>query len=119
MIIVYKSLRVVFGVASHREIFEAVQKECHPKQPVMAASSLTEVRWACRLEGVNTMVKRLKAILVGLQKVSASNSNQGDLSAGLYHKILSVRFVISLCFLHKVLDIMMGLSKTMQEHDIK
>ena len=41
------------------------------------------------------------------------------MAAGLYHKILSGKFVISLCFLHKVLAIMNGLSKTMQEYDIK
>ena len=116
---VYKSLHDIFNVASHREIFESVQKECYPKQPIMGASSLTEVRWACKFEGVNTMVKRLQAILVSLQKIGASNSNQADLAAGLYHKILSGTFLISLCFLHKVLAIMNGLSKTMQEYDIK
>ena len=85
----------------------------------MAASSLTEVRWACKFEGVNTMVKRLKAILVSLQKIGASNSNQADSAAGLYHKILSGKFVISLCFLHQLLSIMHGLSKAMQETNVK
>ena len=85
----------------------------------MAASSLTEVRWACKFEGVNTMVKRLGAILISLQKISASNSNQADSAAGLYHKILSGKFVISLCFLHHLLSIIHGLSKTIQETNIK
>ena len=85
----------------------------------MAASSLTEVRSACKFEGVNTMVKRLQAILVSLRKIGASDSNHADLDAGLYHKILSEKFVISLCFLHKVLAIMNGLSKTIQEYGIK
>ena len=85
----------------------------------MAASSLTEVRWACKFEGVNTMVKRLRAILISLQKIGASNSNQADSAAGLYHKILSGKFVISLCFLHQLLSIMDGLSKAMQETNIK
>ena len=60
---VYKSLHDIFNVASHREIFESVQKECYPKQPIMAASSLTEVRWACKFEGVNTMVKNFRQFL--------------------------------------------------------
>ena len=109
----------IFNVASNREIFEAVQKELYPKQPIMAASSLTEVRWACKFEGVNTMVTRLRAILVSLQKIGASNSNQANSAAGLYHKILSRKFVISLCFLHQVLSIMHGLSKAMQEINVK
>ena len=107
----YKALHTIFNVASNREIFEAAQKEFYPKQPIMAASSLTEVRWACKFEGVNTMVKRLRAILVSLQKIGASNSNQADSAAGLYHKILSGKFVISLCFLHQLLLIIHGLSK--------
>ena len=115
---VYKTLHTIFNVASSREIFKAVQKELYPKQPIVAASSLTEVRWACKFEGVNTMVKRLRAILVRLQKIGASNSNQADSAAGLYHKILSGKF-LSLCFLHQVLSIMHGLSKAMQEVNVK
>lgn len=65
------------------------------------------------------MVKRLRAILVSLQKIGASNSNQTDSAACLYHKILSGKFVISLCFLHQVLSIMHGLSKAMQEINVK
>ena len=116
---VYKTLHTILQLASNREIFEAVQKELYPKQPIMAASSLTEVRWACKFEGVNTMIKRLRAILVSLQKIGASNSNLADSAAGLYHKILSGKFVISLCFLHQVLSIMHGLSKAMQEVNAK
>ena len=85
----------------------------------MAASSLTEVRWACKFEGVNTMVRRYQAILVSFQKISATNSNQSNAAAGLYHKLLSGRFAISLCFIHKVLSIMSGLSQLMQETTIK
>ena len=65
----YKSLHTIFNVASHREVFESVQREIYPKEQVMAASSLTEVRWACKFEGVNTMVRRYQAILVSLQKI--------------------------------------------------
>ncbi|CAB3980675.1 Hypothetical predicted protein [Paramuricea clavata] len=36
----YKSLHTIFSVASHLEIFEAVQREIYPKEQIMAASSL-------------------------------------------------------------------------------
>ena len=39
----YKALHEVFNVAKHKEIFEESQKEQYPKEPLMAASSLTEV----------------------------------------------------------------------------
>ena len=65
------------------------------------------------------MVKRLPAVLVSLWKIGASNSNQADLAAGFYHKIISGKFVILICFVPKVLAIMNGLTKIMQEDDIK
>ena len=65
------------------------------------------------------MVRRYQVILITLQKISATNSNQADSAAGLYHKLLSGRFGISLCFIHKVLSIMSGLSQLMQETTIK
>ena len=83
---VYRSLHTILSVASHREIFEAIQKDHYPKEPIMAASSLTEVRWACKFEGVNTMVRKFRAILLSLQKIGASNFSQTDSAAGLYHK---------------------------------
>lgn len=115
----YKALHNIFNVAKHKEIFEECQKDHYPNEPLMAASSLTEVRWACKFEGVNTIVRRFKAILVSLQKTAAENSNQSDVAAGLYQKMLSGRFIVSLCFLHRVLTIMNGLSKAMQEVNIK
>ncbi len=39
----YKALRKIFNVAKHKELFEECQKERYPKEPLMAASSLTEV----------------------------------------------------------------------------
>ena len=115
---IYKSLHTIFNVASHREIFEAMQRDIHPKEHIMAASSLTEVRWACKFEGVNTIVRRFQAILMSLQKISSTNSSQADSAAGLYHRILLGKFVVCLCFVHKVLSILNGLSKFMQEISI-
>ena len=97
---VYKALHNILNVASNTEIFEDVQVELSQKQPVMAASSLTEVRWAPKFEGVDTRIKRFRGILVSLQKIGSSNSKQADSAV---HKILSGRFIISLCFLHYIL----------------
>ncbi|KAI6651323.1 Zinc finger MYM-type protein 1-like [Oopsacas minuta] len=66
---VHKSLHDILNIAIHREILESVQKECYPKLSIMAASSLTEIRWCCKFEEGNTIVKRLRAILVHLQKI--------------------------------------------------
>ena len=84
-------------------------------EPIRTATSLTEVRWACKYEGVNTLVQRLKAVLASLHKIVDSNSNQLDLAAGVYHKMMSGKFIISLCFLHCVLAVIQGFSKGIQE----
>ena len=42
------------------------------------------------------MVKRHRAILASLQKIAASNSNQVDSAAGLYHKISLENLYLSL-----------------------
>ena len=49
----------------------------------------------------------------------AAYSNQWYAAAGLYHKLFSGKFAISLCFIHKVSLIMSGLSQLMQEIRIK
>ena len=55
---------------------------------------------------------------MSLQKIGASNSNQADSTAGLYHKIFSGK-ICSLVFHHQVLSIMHGLSKATQEINVK
>ena len=60
VITVYKALHAILNVASNREIFEHVRKELYQEQPVVAASSLTEVRWACKIEEVDTMIKKIQ-----------------------------------------------------------
>ena len=109
---IYKSLHATFNITSHREIFEATQRVFYPKEHMMAASSLTVVRWACKFEGVN---RRFQAIPQSLQKISYTNFSHADSVAGLYHKTLSGKFVICLCLVHKVLSILDGLSKLLQE----
>ena len=111
---IYKSLPAIFNVASRRKIFKAMQRDFYPKEHIMAVSSLTNIRWAYKFEGVNTIVRRFQAILQSLQKISATNSSQADSAAGLYHKILLGKFVICLCFVHKVLSILYGLSKLLE-----
>ena len=61
---IYKSLHAIFNVASHREIFEATQRDIHPKEHIMAALSLTEVRWACKSEPAKLFYYQIEIPLV-------------------------------------------------------
>ena len=60
----YKDLHNIFNMAKHKEIFKECQKNHYPKEPLMAASSLTEVQWACKFEGVNTIVRQFNSIVM-------------------------------------------------------
>ena len=68
------------------EIFEDSQKNLYPENPVKAASSLIEVRWSCKYDGVNTLVTRIKAGISTLSAVAAGDSNKSEIGAGIYHK---------------------------------
>ena len=116
---VYQSLHNVFNVAKNREIFEETQKEVYPNEHMVSAKSLTDTRWSCRFLALDTIYRKLKALLISLQKVSTTNSSYAEVAAGLYHKILSSKFIISLVFLHEVLGKIQTLILCMQEKNIK
>ena len=118
IITVYKSLHHIFSVANNREIYEDQQKNLYPKQQIKQLSGLTEVRWSCRYEGVNTVINTIKAILVSLQLIANGNSNTADQAAGTYHKIMSSSFITSMVFLHNILAITDGLNKHLQEVNV-
>ena len=115
---VHQSLHNVFNVANNREIFEETQKEVYPNEPIVSAKSLTDTRWSCRFLALDTIYRKLKA-LISLQKVSTTNSSYAEVAAGLYHKIISSKFIISLVFLHEVLGKIQNLNLCMQEKNIK
>ena len=107
---VYKGLHAVFNVANNREIFEKNQNQLYPKQRKMCVSALTEIRWGCQFEGVDTILSRIKALLASLIEIANSTSDTADKAAGLYHKILSSNFITSLvskkcCYLLMLLNL--------------
>ena len=108
----------IFSGANNREIYEDQQKNLYPKQQIKQLSGLTEVRWSCRYEGVNTVINTIKAILVSLQLIANGNSNTADQAAGTYHKIMSSSFITSMVFLHNILAITDGLNKHLQEVNV-
>ena len=115
---IYKSLHAIFNVASHREVFEATQRDFYPKEHITASSSLTEVRWACKFEGVNTIDDFKLFCKASKRSAPRIPAKLTQFAAGLYHKILSGKCVICLCFVHKVLSLLDGLSKLLQEINI-
>ena len=118
VISVYNSLHDIFNVANNREILEKHQREIYPKQRVLEFSSLTETRWSCKFQGIDKIIKRIKAILVSLQTIAGNNSNKSDKAAGVYHKMMSSQFITSLIFLHNILAITDGLNKHLQDTNV-
>ena len=83
-----------------------------------AASSLIEIRWSCKYDEVNTHVTRIMVVISTLSAVAAGDSNKSEIGTGIYHLILSRKFLVSMCFLHKIMSILNRLSKIIQEDDI-
>ena len=92
----YNAVQTILNVANNREIFEAEQQLLHPNEPAMSVGKLTEVRWSCKFEAVDTIISRIKPLLISLQKIAAGDSNKADAAAGVYHKMLSSSFLTSL-----------------------
>lgn len=114
----YNALHTILNVANNREIFEVEQLSLYPEEPLMSIGKLTEVRWSCKFEGVQTMVCRIKPLLTSLLKIAGGGSNKADAAAGAYHKILSASFITSLVFLREVLAITDGFNKLLQEKTV-
>ena len=64
----YQSLHNVHIVARNREIFEETQKEVYLKESIVSAKSLCETRRSYRFLSIDTIYRKLKAILISLQK---------------------------------------------------
>ena len=106
----YNAIQVILNVANNREIFEAEQQNINPKKPVMSVGKLTEVRWSCKFEGVDTIIRCIKPLLISLQKIADGDSNKSDAAAS--------SFITSLVFLHEVLAITDGLNRQLQEKEV-
>ena len=115
VVALYKSLHTILNVANNKEIFEEEQLKLFPKKPVKSISQLTEVRWSCKFEGIDTVIKCIKPLLISLQRIAAGSSNKADTAAGAYHKMLSSSFITSLVFIHEVLAITDGFNRLLQE----
>ena len=118
VISVYKALHTILNVANNKEVFEEEQLRMFPGDPVKSIGQLTEVRWSCKFEGINTMISCIKPLLTSLQKIAGGTSNKADAAAGAYHKILSSSFITALVFLHEVLAITDGLNRLLQEKTV-
>ena len=93
---IYKALHTVFNVANNREIYEKHQANLYPKEHKKCLSALTEIRWGCQFEGVDTILTRIRALLASLSDIAGSTSDTADKAAGIYHKMLSSNFITSL-----------------------
>ena len=52
----YNSLHTFLNVANNKEVFEEEQLRLFPEDPVKSIGQLTEVRWSCKFEVIDTII---------------------------------------------------------------
>ena len=116
-----------------RQKYESLHKETYPSKQVKHIPQQIDVRWGCKYEAVDVISERYTVVLTTLIDVannpSGSKKNleddengytksQAEMAAGLYHKLMSGKFIVGLAALHQYLGKLYFLNKELQAEEI-
>ena len=114
---VIRKLHEIFSVSKDKIILECQQIELYTSSSDREKFNFP-VRWEIKFLVVQCIVKRIKAIILSLQIIAMDNNTYSDCAAGLYHKIMSGKFILKLTILYNVLLKFYDLSKYLQSPQI-
>lgn len=110
-----ESLYVFLSTTKAHVIFLQKQKELHPDTQPRELQRLSDTRWACRYNAVNSICHTLDAILGTLEEIADdSDGMKATQATGLLLQVKSFKFLICLVTFDKVLSITKGLSDVLQ-----
>ena len=117
---VIRKLHEIFSVSKYKIILECQQRELYTSSSdrVMEIQAIKEVRWEIKFLVVQCIEKRIKAIILSLQIIAMDNNTYSDCAAGLYHKIMSGKFILKLTILYNFLLKFYDLSKYLQSPQV-
>lgn len=107
-----ESLYVFLSTTKAHVIFLQKQKELHPDEQPRELQRLSDTRWACRYNAVNSTCHTLDAILGTLEDIA--EDNEATQATGLLLQVKSFKFLLCLVIFDKVLSITKGLSDVLQ-----
>ena len=116
-----------------RQKYELLHKETYPSKQVKYIPQKIDVRWGCKYEAIDVISERYTVVLTTLIDVANNPSgnkenleddengytkSQAETAAGLYHKLMSGKFIVGLTALHQYLGKLYFLSKELQVEEI-
>ena len=117
------SLYNFLNIAKVQIEYEKNYKEANPKSQVKNITQQIEIRWACKFEGIDFVLKNINVIHMVLIKImnaekGSFKSKHVETAFGIYHKLLSGKFVVSMVTLHNYLKELYYLNKELQAEKI-
>ena len=116
LICVLKQLNSCFNAPTTSDAFEAEQLR-RSERP-MKIPGYSEVRWESMYDVTNITVQRFQSILITLVNGSQSDTVHATICAGLYHKMARSVYVEDLLIFYKVIALIQGLSKLLQQERV-
>ena len=117
------SLYNFLNIAKVQIEYEKNYKEANPKSQVKNITQQIEIRWACKFEGIDFVLKNINVIHMVLIKImnaekGSFKSKHVETALGIYHKLLCGKFVVSMVTLHNYLKELYYLNKELQAEKI-
>lgn len=128
-----KSCHILLNKPKIRQKYESFHREMYPGKQVKHIVQQIDVRWGCKYEAVNVISERFDVVLTTLIDVANNpggsdedseddeyeyTKSQAETAAGLYHKLMSGKFIVGLTTLHKYLGKLYFLNKELQTKEI-
>ncbi|XP_025192782.1 zinc finger MYM-type protein 1-like isoform X2 [Melanaphis sacchari] len=114
-----KALHNFIGASSKRyEIFEQIRIKMGDKIGPKTLKSLSDTRWSCRIDALDSVLSNFTVILKTLEDISEQDSIYGSDASSLLFSISNFEFVFCIVFLNDVMRETNILSKYLQSPNI-
>ncbi|XP_022170796.1 zinc finger MYM-type protein 1-like, partial [Myzus persicae] len=114
-----KTLHSFIGASSKRyQIFEQIRTKMGDKIGPKTLKSLSDTRWSCRIDALDSVVSNFTVILKTLEDISEQDSINGSDASSLLFSISNFEFVFCIVLLNDVMRETNILSKYLQSPNI-
>jgi len=114
-----KVLHSFIGASSKRyAIFEKIWIQIGNKNGPKTLKSLSDTRWSCRVDALNSVISNLSIIIDTLEDISEKDSINGSDASALLSSMTNFEFIFCIVFLSDVMQVTNILSKYLQSSNI-
>ena len=116
---VVQSLYVFMSANKSHTLFIKQQSVLHPDKQPRELQRLSDTRWACRYNSLDSICSTFDCILSTLELIAEGNDKPKAIEAvGLYHHIHSFQFISCLVIFTRIMSFTKSLSDHLQSRDL-